>query len=123
MRRAVGACGMLLLLIPPGLVRAAPQEQAMVVTCTAIECLWDAPGFSLGPYAPVSFTGRCADLAATAPPAEGIFPVTLTIRCLYAPQQSTSTVQWVTVAASGTLFFDGFETPSSRWSAVQSELP
>ena len=106
-----------------GLSGPAPvevQSAATAVTCTAIECLWVAPDFELGVYNPVSYTGRCADLPATAPAVQGIFPVSLTVRCLYAPLQTSTEERWITVASAESLFFDGFETPALRWSAVAS---
>lgn len=109
-----------LLLGLSGTAHLEGQTAGAAVTCSAIECLWVAPDFELGVYNPISYTGRCADLPAMAPTVQGIFAVSLTVRCLYAPLQSSTREHWITVGSTESLFFDGFETPALRWSAVES---
>lgn len=114
------ACAMILAVSGVATADGLPDGEAVTTHCSVLDCLWEAEGFALAPYERYSFNGRCPDVAALAPPEIGIHRVSLTLRCVFFPALASSEVRWVVVSTPNHLFFDGFETPALRWSAVES---
>ena len=87
---------------------------ALAAICYPLRCEWSAPGFVPASSSAEVWALPCPPHVATAPAAEGDYPVTLTIRCATRPTVLSTATRIVPVLSRW--LRDGFETGDlSRW--------